>query len=82
LCRAEWEEVIEYMGVGLASLVNILNPEMVIFGGGVVYGSKSLIDAARRTMEKWVMPASLTGLQFEKARLGEDAAIVGAAYME
>jgi glucokinase len=82
LCRAVWEEVIEYMGVGLASLVNVLNPEMVILGGGVVFGSKSLIDEAIAAMEKRVMPASMAGLQFERARLGEDAAIAGAAYVE
>jgi glucokinase len=77
-----WEEVIEYMGAGLAGLVNILNPEMIILGGGVVFGSKRLMDQAKEVMEKRVMAGSLTGLQFARASLGEDAGVLGAAFIE
>ncbi|HEY3275886.1 MAG TPA: ROK family protein [Syntrophorhabdaceae bacterium] len=82
LCNNLWAEVVEYMGAGLASLVNILNPELVMLGGGVIFGSTGLMEDAAKAMERRVMPASAKGLRIEKVRLGEDAAIVGAAYME
>ncbi len=81
-CGEIWKEVVEHMGVGLASLVNILNPEMIVFGGGVVYGSKYLIDQAADVMRRRVMGPSLKGLRMERARLGEDSAIMGAAFID
>ncbi|MBA4418859.1 MAG: hypothetical protein C0392_13275 [Syntrophus sp. (in: bacteria)] len=79
-CGRIWREVIEYLGAALASIVNLLNPEMIILGGGVIYGTKYLIDDARDVMKRRAMKASLEGLRIEKAMLGEDAAILGAAY--
>jgi len=82
LCGRIWREVIEYLGAGIASLVNLLNPEVVLLGGGVVYGTKYLVDEARKVMEERAMEASLKGLLVEKGRLGDDAAIIGAAFIE
>jgi glucokinase len=80
-CGKIWQEVIEYMGLAMASLANLLNPEVMVFGGGVVYGTRYLVDEARSVMERRALAASLTGMRIEKARLGEDAAIVGAAFV-
>jgi glucokinase len=82
LCKKIWREVIEYMGAALASLVNLLNPEVIILGGGVIYGSKYFIEDVKAVLEKRAMQASLAGLKIEKAQLGEDAGIVGAAFAE
>ncbi|MCX5813421.1 MAG: ROK family protein [Proteobacteria bacterium] len=82
LCIRIWGEVIEYAGVALASLVNLLNPEVVILGGGVIYGSRYFIEDVKAVMEKRAMKASLAGLKIEKAQLGEDAGIVGAVFVE
>ena len=82
LCGRIWGEVIEYMGAGMASLVNLLNPEVIVMGGGVVYGTKYLVDEAKKAMEKRAMRASLKGLSVEKGKLGDEAAIIGAAFVE
>lgn len=82
LCRKMWEEVIEYMGAALSGLVNLLNPEFVILGGGVVYGSKYFVEDVKEVVRKRAMSASLSGLKIEKAQLGEDAGIAGAAFAE
>ena len=82
LCRRIWKEVIEYMGAALAGIVNLLNPETVILGGGVIYGSKYLTDETRAVVERRAMQASLKGLKIIKARLGEDAGIIGAAFID
>lgn len=82
LCGRIWGEVIEYMGAGMASLVNLLNPEVIVMGGGVIYGTKYLVDEAKKAMEKRAMRASLKGLSVEKGKLGDEAAIIGAAFVE
>ena len=81
-CVGVWEEVIEYLGAGLASLANILNPEVIVLGGGVVYGTERLLNQAEEVMKKRAMAGSLAGLRLNKAGLGEDAAILGAAFIE
>jgi glucokinase len=82
LCGRIWREVIEYLGAGMASLVNLLNPEVIVLGGGVVYGTRYLVDEAKKAMEKRAMKASLKGLAIEKGKLGEEAAIIGAAFID
>lgn len=82
LCETIWGEVIEYMGAGLASLVNLLNPEVIILGGGVILGSRYLVEEASKVMVKRAMAASIEGLRIERASMGEDAAIVGAAFVD
>jgi glucokinase len=82
LCSVLWEENIEYLGSAVAGLVNLLNPEVVLFGGGVVYGTEHLIERAREVVDRRAMAACLKNLTIEKARHGEDAAILGAAFSE
>lgn len=77
VCVPIWVEVIEYLGAGIASLVNVLNPEIVILGGGVINGTRKLIEDMRVVLEKRALVDSLRGLRIEKAKLGDDAALLG-----
>jgi len=81
LCKNIWEEVIEYMGTGLASLVNLLNPEVIVMGGGVIQGTKFLITDACNVMERRAMKASIKDVRIEKAQFGDTAAIMGVAFI-
>ena len=81
-CAPIWQEVIEYLGAGIASLVNLLNPEIVVLGGGVIYGTKHLIDDMQVVLKKRAMTESLKGLRIEKARLGEESALLGVSYID
>jgi glucokinase len=82
LCSVVWTEVLEYLGAGLASMANLLNPEIIVMGGGVVYGTRHLIEDVKPVMEKKAMAASLKNMKLVKAKLKEDAAIIGAAFIE
>jgi glucokinase len=82
LCENVWTEVLEYLGAGLASMVNLLNPEAVVLGGGVVYGTQHLIEDVKPIMKKRAMAASLKNVKLVRAKLKEDAAIIGAAFVE
>lgn len=82
LCKTMWGEALKYLGAGLASLVNLLNPGVIVLGGGVVYGTRHLIDDVKPIMEKRTMAPSTKNMKIIKAGLGEDAAIIGAAFSE
>jgi glucokinase len=82
VCTAVWKEVIEYLGIALQNLVNLLNPEVIICGGGVIGGTRQLMEEARGVMEGRALAPSLAGLRLEKATLGEDAVILGVTSME
>jgi glucokinase len=82
LCTLLWDEVALYLGCGLASLANLLNPEVMILGGGVIRGTRGLVDDAEKVMRQRAMAASVEGLKVVTASRGDDAAILGAAFVE
>jgi glucokinase len=80
LCSTVWLEAVEYLGCALAGFANLLNPAFIVLGGGVVDGTKTLVEGATAVMKRRAMAASLTGLAVVKAGLGGDAAAIGAAF--
>lgn len=82
LCEMVWTEVLEYLGAGLASMANLLNPEIIVLGGGVLYGTRHLIEDVRPIIKKRAMAASLKNMKLIKGKLKEDAAIIGVAFVE
>ena len=48
LLSGSWKRRGRYLGIGMASLINIFNPEMIVIGGGVKDAWPLFIDAARR----------------------------------
>jgi len=68
-----------YLGIGLGIVINLLNPEKILIGGGVVSAGRLLlgpaVDEARRRSHR----ISFAGCRIEKAALGNDAGLVGAA---
>lgn len=68
----------EWLGLGLASLVNVLDPDRVIVGGGLAALGDLLLDPARRVLEERALPA-LRRCPILPAALGSDASIIGAA---
>jgi glucokinase len=79
--RALWDEVGELLGVATANLVTILNPARLILGGGVILGCPALSEIALRRFEGAVSRSATKGLSVERAGLGDDAGVVGAAVL-
>lgn len=80
--RALWGEVGELLGTAVANLVTLLNPARLILGGGVLLGCPALDVLVRREFEEHVSRSALRGLTIERAWLGDDAGVVGAALLE
>ncbi|MFC1860094.1 ROK family protein [Chloroflexota bacterium] len=68
-----------YLGVGIANLVNIFNPEMIIIGGGVAKMGDLLLNPARRVIKERAFQLPAQTVQIVTAQLGNDAGLVGAA---
>ncbi|MFP4151572.1 MAG: ROK family protein [Alkalispirochaeta sp.] len=68
-----------FLGIGMAAMVNIFDPELILIGGGLVekLGAR-FVEPAERSMRRRGMPALLEGVRVAEATLGDDAVIVGA----
>jgi glucokinase len=73
------EKTGRYLAAGVVSVVNAFNPCMVVLGGGVVEGIPELIQTVRDIVPSMALKAAVDGLQIVKAKLGGEAAVVGAA---
>ena len=69
------------LGQAIASLCNILDPEMVVLGGGVSRAGEYLIDAVRREYPKYMLYKDMPMPSVELAVLGADAGIIGASML-
>jgi glucokinase len=67
------------LGVGIANLVNIFNPELVVVGGSVAAAGDALLEPARRQVLRQALRPQRDEVRIEPAHLGEDAGLVGAA---
>ena len=77
-----WGEVGELLGTNMANLVTVLDPARLILGGGVMLGCPGLAALARRRFDEAVSRSALKGLSVERAWLGDDAGVIGAALLE
>ncbi|MBN1503973.1 MAG: ROK family protein [Candidatus Eisenbacteria bacterium] len=69
----------EHLGVALAGVVNLLNPEVVVLGGGVSKAGEPLFSAVRSTVLRRALGLSSRCVRIVPALLGEDAGVIGAA---
>ena len=70
-----------YLGAGIASAVNLLNPQVVVIGGGVSEGGQSFIRRIKKEVRKRAFPSATKNLKVVKAKLGNDAGFIGAAIL-
>lgn len=81
LSREIFRRMGTYLGVGLANVVNILNVGLVVIGGRVSVAWDFFVDAAKRELEERTLGTMGKGVRVERARCGDDAGILGAAYL-
>jgi glucokinase len=67
------------LGLGLANLVDILNPRMIVIGGGIAAAGNLLLAPARQALRQWAQPLAAKQVRITRSRLGDRAGILGAA---
>ena len=78
---AVWQQVGYLLGRGLAGVVNLLNPDRIVIGGGVANAWPLFAQALQRTIRAEAMPVSARSVRVVRAQLGEQAGIIGAAVL-
>ena len=68
-----------YLGLALANVVDVLNPQMIVIGGGVSAAGDLPLAPARETMERWAQPLAVRQVRITRSRLGGRAGLLGAA---
>jgi len=68
-----------YLGIGLANLVNLLSPEKIILGGGVMKAGDLILESTKCTLQDITKASSLgSSVEICKAALGDESGVVGA----
>jgi glucokinase len=68
-----------YVGVGLANLINIFNPELIVIGGGLSNIGDILLEPAFKVAGERAYKETFRAVRFASAALGRDSGVLGAA---
>lgn len=73
------EDVARYLGLALANVINLLNPELIVIGGGVAAAGETLFVPLKKVVEERALTDLYNDVEIVAAQLGNDAGIIGAA---
>lgn len=72
------EEAAEYTGIAVANLANILGPEVIVLGGGVIEAlADEMLSIIIETAKDYAMPGVMEGVEIFPSKLGDEAGIIG-----
>jgi predicted NBD/HSP70 family sugar kinase len=77
-CRRVLEDAGRHLGVALAGLVNLLNPEVLVLGGQLSLVGDVITEPMRRALERSAIPSAVASLRIRQSELSTDADVVGA----
>jgi glucokinase len=69
------------LGYGVANLVSLFDPEIVVIGGGLAGASDLFLDTLRRTMKERAQPIAVKKVKVAVSRLGGEANLLGMAWV-
>jgi glucokinase len=72
---------IEFWGMATANLISILDPQKIVFGGGVFGPAARFLPEIYAEAKKWAQPVSVSKVRFEKSALDGHAALYGAGFL-
>lgn len=76
-----WKSVGEKLGLGLSGIVNLLNLDVIVIGGGVSDAGKILFDSIKQTITLRAMSVQSKRVKIFKAKLGNEAGVIGAGLL-
>ncbi|GAB3038385.1 ROK family protein [Parafrigoribacterium mesophilum] len=78
LAREVWDETTELLGIAVTDLVNVFEPDLVVFGGGVARAGDLLIDPVARIVASNAMGPARAAVRIALTALGDTVCVVGA----
>jgi glucokinase len=73
------EETAFYLAVGAMNLMHTIDPDMIVFAGGMIAAGESFLERIREHVKKLAFPVPAAKTQIRYAQLGGDAGFIGAA---
>ncbi|HEU5141307.1 MAG TPA: ROK family protein [Bacillales bacterium] len=73
------EKAEDYLAIALANMITVLNPSVLIVGGGVAIGQPRYIEAVEKKITGYAMEENVEAVTIVKASLGAKAGVIGAA---
>lgn len=76
------DEASEYLSGGLASVINLINPKLIILGGGLIEAVDYFYQKTVKDAKLKCLPVPATKIEFKKTALGDFSGVIGAAYLD
>ncbi|QRG70182.1 ROK family protein [Brevibacillus choshinensis] len=68
-----------YLGIGATSLIHLFNPEMIVFGGGVMNAAPVILEEIEKSLKERCIPGLASQVRVELNQLGIESGVMGAA---
>ncbi len=81
ICRTAKEQFIFYFQMGLVSIANIFDPDVVVIGGGVAKGLAKYFPRLQEAIQRHAFPAVASHMEIRAAELGNQSGAIGAAFI-
>ncbi|MBA7505890.1 Glucokinase [subsurface metagenome] len=81
LARRIWKEAGEYLGIALSGVINLLNPEVIVFGGGVAKAEELIFQPMKKEIRKRTFRVPFEKVKFTHTKFGADLGVIGAALL-
>ena len=75
-------EAAEYLSGGIASIINFINPELIVLGGGLINAVDFFYQKTIKKARAKSLPVPAEKIEFKKASLGDFSGVIGAAFLE
>lgn len=75
-------EASEYLSAGLASVINLIDPERIILGGGLIEAVDYFYQSTIKKARAKCLPVPAEKIEFKKTELGDFSGVVGAAFLD
>lgn len=81
LAEKAFAELGAYLGIGLSTIVNLIDPEIIILGGSVLQSGNLFLDAAKENLKKYTFSPNAQSVRLVKGKLGPLAGAIGAGLL-
>lgn len=82
LVKQSVDEAADYLSAGLASVINLINPKLIILGGGLIEAVDYFYETTIKKAKTKCLPVPASKIEFKKALLGDYSGVIGAAFLE
>ncbi|MCX5656975.1 MAG: ROK family protein, partial [Candidatus Omnitrophica bacterium] len=81
MAKEIWQDIARHIGICLAGVVNLLNPEMIVIGGGMAGAGEILFKTIEKTVKERALDLPARTVKIVAAKLKENAGLIGAAVL-